>query len=137
MADDTEKRHPRRIDHDSDLSWDLLVTQDLLFSSNKDASVLYADKIELLETIRRTIEAIINTEKMRTIDMIPYPDDWELDRIFFPLGSVNMTHASANRHPSMPMPEFLYECSVCAAIVLDRKGHYFWHHPESKEARRG
>ena len=52
--------------------------------------------------------------------MMPYPDDWELDRTFTSIGSVD-----------------LFECEFCYAVVVDRKQHYFWHFPESKEARRG
>jgi hypothetical protein len=68
--------------------------------------------------------------------MMPYPDDWELDHTFFPLGSVDLTHASENRYAPLPLPEFLYECNICVAVVFDRKAHYFWHYPESKEASR-
>lgn len=68
---------------------------------------------------------------------MPYPDDWELDRTFVSLGFVDIRRASTSYRSPNTMPELLYECDFCAAVVLDRKAHYLWHYPESKEAPRG
>lgn len=50
--------------------------------------------------------------------MMLYPDDWELDRAFVSVTTVD-----------------LFECEFCYAIVSDRKRHYLWHFPKSEEAR--
>lgn len=61
--------------------------------------------------------------------MMPYPDDWELDHNFFTAGAVQMSIAQPNRNVDITLPEVVYECNKCAALVFDRKAHYIWHYP--------